>query len=158
MGEYDLVKDVLGEFGLKILFSRVAMKPGKPTVFARKDDKLVFGLPGNPISTFVAFENFVRPALGRLVGYEHPELHKVKCALLRDMKQNPGRISFLPAWIDWSPDGCTVEPLPWKGSADMIGFARANAMVIFPGDRGFMGKGEIVESVLLGDFFSRSRR
>jgi len=55
------------ELGLQILFSKVAMKPGKPTVFARKGDKLIFGLPGNPVSTFMAFESFVRPALGAYV-------------------------------------------------------------------------------------------
>jgi len=157
MGEYDFAKQVFEELGLEILFSRVAMKPGKPTVFARKEKKLVFGLPGNPVSTFVAFENFVRPALGRLCGWSEPDLPRVRGELLRDMKQAAGRTAFLPAWASMGPTGWTVEPLRWKGSADIIGFARANAVVVFPAERDFMAKGERVEAMLLPDFHSRQR-
>jgi molybdopterin molybdotransferase len=157
MGEYDFVKDVFHELGLQILFTKVAMKPGKPTVFARKGDKLVFGLPGNPVSTFVAFENFVRPALGRMCGFARPELPRIRGCLLQDMKQKPGRTAFLPAWVAWEQDGWKVEPLRWKGSADIIGFSRANATVIFPGDRDSLRRGENVEAMLLPDFSLRSR-
>jgi molybdopterin molybdotransferase len=157
MGEYDFGKDVFRELGLEILFSKVAMKPGKPTVFARKGDKLVFGLPGNPVSTFISFENFVRPALGRLCGLRRPDLPRVRGELLRDMKQAPGRTAFLPAWAAMGPTGWTVAPLRWKGSADIIGFARANSAVIFPADRDSMAKGETVEAMLLPDFFARQR-
>ncbi len=156
MGEYDFAKDVFEELGIAIIFSQVAMKPGKPTVFARKEDKLVFGLPGNPVSTFVSFENFVRPALSRLCGLKRPNLPRVRGRLLRDMRQTPGRTAFLPAWVEMIPD-LTVEPLRWKGSADIIAFARANAAVVFPEDREFMGQGEIVEAMLLPDFFARQR-
>ena len=156
MGEYDFVKDVFRELGLDIVFSRVAMKPGKPTVFARSTDKLAFGLPGNPVSAFVAFENFVRPALGRLCGLERPELPRVRGRLALDLKQHPGRTAFLPAWVTIGPEP-TVEPLKWKGSADMIGFARANAAVIFPADREFLAKGEAVEAMLLPDYFVRQK-
>src|SRR5438093_933356 len=156
MGEYDLVKGVFEELGLQILFTRVAMKPGKPTVFARKGDRLVFGLPGNPVSTFVSFENFVRPALGRICGLARPELPRVRGELLRDMKQTPGRTAFLPAWAQWQATGWTVEPLRWKGSADIIGFARANATVIFPAERDFIARGDQVEAMLLADFALRS--
>jgi molybdopterin molybdotransferase len=68
MGEYDFVRDVFKDLELEILFNKVAIKPGKPTVFARRGDRLVFGLPGNPISALVTFECFVRPVLGRLCG------------------------------------------------------------------------------------------
>jgi len=78
MGEYDFVRNVFQELGLDILFNKVAIKPGKPTVFARKGNKLVFGLPGNPISSLVTFECFVRPALGRLCGMAKPELPRIK--------------------------------------------------------------------------------
>ncbi len=156
MGEYDFVKGVLQDLGLDIVFSRVAMKPGKPTVFARKADKLAFGLPGNPVSTFVAFENFVRPALGRLCGLDHPELPRVRGRLQRDLKQQPGRTAFLPAWVTLGPD-TTIDPLKWRGSSDIIGFARANAAVIFPAEREFMAQGEIAEALLLPDFFPRQR-
>ncbi len=157
MGEYDFVQDVFQDLGLEILFSKVAIKPGKPTVFARKGDKLVFGLPGNPISALVTFECFVRPALGRICGMKQPELPRMKGELLADMKQSPGRTAFLPAWVFWKDDGWKVEPLPWKSSADIVGFTRANATFIFPKNRDFLSQGETVELMLLPDFFVRQR-
>jgi molybdopterin molybdotransferase len=157
MGEYDFVKDIFEELGLEIFFTKVRMKPGKPTVFARKGDKLVFGLPGNPVSTFIAFENFVRPAVGRLCGLSRPELPRIQGELLRDMKQTPGRTAFLPAWVSGCENGWTIEPLRWKGSADIIGFSRCNATVIFPADRDNMQAGETVEAMLLPDYSLRNR-
>jgi molybdopterin molybdotransferase len=158
MGEYDFVRNVFQDLGLEILFSKVAIKPGKPTVFARRGDKLVFGLPGNPISALVTFECFVRPALGRLCGMIRPELPRMKGELLADMKQTPGRTAFLPAWVFWEEDGWKVEPLPWRSSADIIGFTRANATFIFPKNRESLRRGEIVELMLLPDFLVRERQ
>ena len=157
MGEYDLVQDVFHDVGLEILFSKVAIKPGKPTVFARKGDRLVFGLPGNPISALITFECFVRPALGRLCGHKKPELPRMRGELLEDMKQSPGRMAFMPAWVFWEEDGWKVEPLAWKSSADITGFAHANATFIFPKNRDFLSRGEKVELMLLPDFFVRQR-
>jgi molybdopterin molybdotransferase len=155
MGEYDFVQDVFHDLGLEILFSKVAIKPGKPTVFARRKEKLVFGLPGNPISALITFECFVRPALGRLCGMKNPELPRMKGELLAAMKQTPGRTAFLPAWVTWQEDGWKVQPLQWKSSADIIGFTNANATFIFPKNRDSLGRGEIVELMLLPDFFVR---
>ncbi|MEJ2109451.1 MAG: molybdopterin molybdotransferase MoeA [Acidobacteriota bacterium] len=157
MGEYDFVKDVFEELGLEILFSKVAIKPGKPTVFARKGETLIFGLPGNPISALVTFECFVRPALGSLCGMAQPELHRMKGELLADMKQSSGRMAFFPAWVFWDEGGVKVEPLRWKSSADIIGFTGANATFIFPRNRNHLRKGETVEVMLLPDFFFRQR-
>ena len=157
MGEYDLVQDVFHELGLEILFSKVAIKPGKPTVFARRGEKLVFGLPGNPISALVTFECFVRPVLGRLCGMKSPELPRMKGELQADMKQSPGRTAFMPAWVFWEEDGWKVEPLRWKSSADIISFTHANATFIFPKHRDFLSRGESVELMLLPDFFVRQR-
>jgi molybdopterin molybdotransferase len=157
MGEYDLVQDVFRDLGLEILFSKVAIKPGKPTVFARRGDNLVFGLPGNPISALITFECFVRPVVGRLCGMTSPELPRMQGELLADMKQVPGRTAFMPAWVYWKDDGWKVEPLQWKSSADVVGFTGANATFIFPKNRDFLGKGEIVEIMLLPDFFARQR-
>ena len=155
MGEYDFVEEVFKDLGLEVLFNKVAMKPGKPTIFARKRDTLVFGLPGNPISTFISFENFVRPALGRICGFGNPELLRIRGRLLKDMKQKPGRTAFLPARATWSGEGWAIKPLVWKGSADIIGFSRSNAAVIFPGERERLGIGDEVEAMLLPDFHLR---
>lgn len=157
MGEYDLVRDVFRDLDLEILFSKVAIKPGKPTVFARKGDRLIFGLPGNPISALVTFECFVRPVLGRLCGMMSPELPRMKGELLRDVKQVPGRTAFLPAWVSWREEGWAVDPLPWKSSADIVGFTGANAAYIFPKHLDRLERGERVEIMLLPDFFVRQR-
>ncbi len=155
MGEYDFVRNVFLELGLEILFNKVAIKPGKPTVFARKGNKLVFGLPGNPISSLITFECFVRLALGRLSGMTKPELPRMKGELLADMRQSPGRTAYMPAWVTWQEDGWKVEPLSWKNSADIVGFAGANATFIFPKDQNLLRCGDIVEIMLLPDFFVR---
>ncbi len=116
MGEYDLVKAVFLECGLQIHFDKVSMKPGKPTVFATGAGRVAFGLPGNPVSAFVAFENFVRPALGRLCGLADPDLARIRGTLTRGMRQIPGRTAFLPAWVTLGQDSWVVEPLNWRGS------------------------------------------
>jgi len=157
MGEYDFVRSVFQDLGLEILFSKVAIKPGKPTVFARRGDNLVFGLPGNPISALITFECFVRPVIGRLCGMKNPELPRMHGELMADMRQTPGRTAFMPAWVFWKDDRWMVEPLAWKNSADIVGFAGANAAFVFPKDRDFLGKGKIVEIMLLPDFFARQR-
>jgi molybdopterin molybdotransferase len=155
MGEYDFVKEVFKEAGLEIIFSRVAMKPGKPTVFARRGDKMVFGLPGNPVSSYIAFENIARLAIGRLCGMKYPGLPRVRGVLLRHLNQVPGRTAFLPARATIRETGWTVDPLKWKGSADIVGFSRANAAAVFPADRDYMPKGETIEAMLFPDYFSR---
>jgi molybdopterin molybdotransferase len=118
---------------------------------------MAFGLPGNPVSAFVAFENFVRPALGRMCGLENPDLPQVRGVLTRAMKQIPGRTAYLPAWVSWHDSGWTITPLQWRGSGDIIGFSRCNATVIFPSERESMAEGERAEALLLPDFFQRRR-
>jgi molybdopterin molybdotransferase len=157
MGEYDFVHHVFRDLGLDILFSKVAIKPGKPTVFARRKNNLIFGLPGNPISALITFECFVRPVLGRLCGQNNPELPRMRGKLLADTRQSLGRTAFMPAWTFWKDDGWKIEPLSWKSSADIIGFTGANSAFIFPKDHDFLGKGEMVELMLLPDFFARQR-
>jgi molybdopterin molybdotransferase len=157
VGGYDFVKEVFEDFGLEILFSKVAVRPGKPTVFARRDDRLVFGLPGNPVSAFVTFEIFIRPALGRLCGLERPELPRITGVLQRDMRQSRGRTSFVPARAGRRGEQWEIHPLAWHGSGDIIGFSRGNAAVIFPRERDFLPAGEAVEAVLFPDFLNRSR-
>jgi molybdopterin molybdotransferase len=157
MGEYDFVHEVFKELELEILFSKVAIKPGKPTVFARRENKLVFGLPGNPLSALVTFECFVRPALGRICGIKRPELPRMKGLLLSDVRQSPGRTAFMPSWVVWEDDGWKVDPLLWKSSADVAGFTGANAIFIFPKEMDLLKQGELVEIMLLPDFFIRQR-
>ena len=155
MGEYDFVRDVFEELGIEILFSKVAIKPGKPTVFARRGESLIFGLPGNPLSSMITFECFARPVLGRMCGMKQPELRRMRGVLVEDVRQTPGRTAFLPARVAWTQTGWSVIPISWKNSADMIGFSGANATLIFPGEYDLLSRGEMVEIMLLPDFFTR---
>ncbi len=155
VGEYDFVKEVFQEVGIEILFSKVAVRPGKPTVFACRENHLIFGLPGNPVSSFVTFELFVRPVLGWLCGIDRPELARIRGTLPQGMRQAVGRTSFLPAWADRKREHWVVRPLDWQGSGDIVGFSRGNALVIFPGDRDSMAAGETVEALLLPDHWDR---
>ena len=75
VGKYDLVKDTLAQLGMKVKFWKVAMKPGKPLVFGTIGNKPIFGLPGNPTSAMISFEQFVRPALLKMMG--HPKLFRL---------------------------------------------------------------------------------
>lgn len=155
VGEYDFVKEVFTAAGLEILFDKVAMKPGKPTVFARKGDRLVFGLPGNPVSAFVAFELFIRPALARLYGMKGPGQMKVRGVLTAEVNQSAGRTTYLPARVTVAGDSFGIEPLAWKGSGDVVGFARADAMLVVPPDRARIACGETAEAILMADYHLR---
>jgi molybdopterin molybdotransferase len=155
VGTYDFVKTVFQEVGVEIFFAQVALRPGKPTVFGHRGKTLVFGLPGNPVSSFVSFETFVRPALGRMCGLARPDLQCVEGELQRTMRQIPGRTAFLPAVASWERGGWQIDPQFWKGSGDIISFSRANALVVFPRDRDLMDRGAKVEALLLPDYFMR---
>jgi molybdopterin molybdotransferase len=158
MGKYDLVEDIFAEFGVQVYFEKVAIKPGKPAVFGRKDGTVVFGLPGNPVSSYVTFEYFVRPAILKWMGAGETGLLTIKAELKNAVRQKPGRTSFLPAWLEYQDDKWFVEVLPWKGSADIVAFSRANAMFIFPKELDTYPAGATVEVLFLDDFFKRAKR
>ena len=95
VGDFDLVKKVFEEAGVKMFFDKVAIKPGKPIVFGKKDKTLVFGLPGNPVSTMIAFYEFVRPVLLKFMGREDISLEETEAILDEDITKKPGRINIL---------------------------------------------------------------
>ncbi len=143
-GTLDLVPAVLEELKVRQVFHKVSMKPGKPLWFGiaggNKDDSnddrstLVFGLPGNPVSSFVCFHLFVRPAIRRLCGQAAGEAAAPKCSALlaHPFEVTTDRATYHPAWIDWSETGPTIAPVLWHGSGDSRGLADANALAIFP--------------------------
>ncbi len=133
MGVYDFTKTALKELGAEIYFERVALRPGKPTVFARLGNTLVFGLPGNPVSVAVTFNLFARTALRAMQGATRPELTEETAVLARDLKGSFERESYLPAVLRTDEKGTLLaEPLKWGGSSDFVSFARATALVNVP--------------------------
>lgn len=138
VGDFDCTKSVLADLGLREIFWKVAIKPGKPLYFGALDGKLAFGLPGNPIAALVCLEEFVRPALETLQGHapKHPSYHLSGTAE-NDYPKPADRLQYLFCRARPAPGGYTLEIIRPQGSA-MLGMAsRANALAVAPagGDR-----------------------
>jgi molybdenum cofactor synthesis domain-containing protein len=150
MGVYDFTKAALKELGAEIFFERVALRPGKPTVFARMGKTLVFGLPGNPVSVAVTFNLFVGPALLAMQGARQTALIEEHAVLARDVKGSIDRESYLPAVVSSDRNGrLLAEPLKWGGSSDFVSFARAIALINIPAGAAVTKKQTIVKIVRL---------
>jgi molybdenum cofactor synthesis domain-containing protein len=133
MGVYDFTKTAFKDLGAEIFFERIALRPGKPTVFGRIGNTLVFGLPGNPVSVAVTFNLFARAALRAMQGANEPTLRHDHAVLCRDVKGSPDRESYLPAVLRTDEKGTLLaEPLKWGGSSDFVSFARATALINVP--------------------------
>ncbi len=149
MGDYDLVKAALLEIGAEIYFDKVIIRPGKPIVFARRGPTFFFGLPGNPVSTSVTFNVFVRPAIRKMQGDNSPMLPIVSAHLARPIKDKSSRRSFLPARFYVEAGRAMVEPLKWGGSSDLVAFMRAGALIVVREDVHDIDEGQLVDAVLL---------
>ncbi len=125
MGEFDLVPGILRELGVKIHFNKVAVQPGKPTLFGTKGEKIIFGLPGNPVSTFVIFEIFVKPLLMRMSGssYKWPAL---RGKMERGFKR---RKSERELYVPVNYDSGTIKLIEYHGSAHFVSLLSANALL-----------------------------
>ncbi|HVA48086.1 MAG TPA: gephyrin-like molybdotransferase Glp [Pirellulales bacterium] len=136
-GVLDLVPGVLADLGVRQVFHKVNIKPGKPLWFgvdeAEGASKLVFGLPGNPVSTLVCFELFVRPALGAMAGHPFGPRATVLARLTAPFHHRGDRPTYYPAKVTATGDGDTVETLAWQGSGDLRTLASANALIHFAG-------------------------
>lgn len=142
MGKYDLVENVFAEFGVEVLFDKIAMKPGKPTVFGHRGNCFVFGLPGNPISTMVAFHMFVRPLILFLLKAETTSPQLLEAKLEAPAKCDPQRAAIVPALLRFEAGQYWIRTAPWKGSSDLVGLARANALIMIPQREGQLNAGE----------------
>jgi len=145
-GKYDIVEQVLADFGAEFFFDRVLIQPGQPLVFGRAGKKFFFGLPGNPSSTMVTFEVFARAALDLIAGQEETWLHLPLARLTRDFHHRPGLTRFLPARL--SDDGSEVTPVNWHGSGDIPAVTRANAYLVADPDRPTYERGDLIRILL----------
>jgi molybdopterin molybdotransferase len=139
MGKYDFVEDVLASLGGRVVFDGVDIRPGRPLVFGFVRGKPFFGLPGNPLSTLVTFELFVRPALALLAGAaQAPALRTLQAPLAEGYAQRKVPLTvFVPALLEddgRAPGVPSVRPLGSQGSGDLGAMARADyLMVVEPG-------------------------
>ena len=151
VGEWDLVPKVLRDLGVTIHFATVRMKPGKPTLFATHGRGLVFGLPGNPVSTIVGFHLFVLPALRRMMGWADPAPPTVAATLAGETRVRGNRKAFVPAVLRREGKTWAAEVIETRGSADLVGFSRADALVVL--EPGTHPAGTRVEAFPLGTWF-----
>lgn len=136
-GMLDLVPQTLASLGAQQVFHKLKLKPGKPLWFGTRERTLVFGFPGNPVSTLIGFVLFGSPALRALSGDLSPAPRLVEATLTKSHAQRGDRPTYWPGRLIASGGGSAcVEPLPWKGSADQTAYALADCLIVFPaGDR-----------------------
>ncbi len=133
MGVYDFTKAALHALGAEIFFERISLRPGKPTVFARLGETLIFGLPGNPVSVSVTFNLFARTALRVMQGARDATMIEEQAILAHGVRGAVERESYLPALMETNEAGQLLAvPLKWGGSSDFVAFARATALINVP--------------------------
>jgi molybdopterin molybdotransferase len=147
VGEYDLVKEVCAELGVETHFWQVKMKPAKPVYFGTYAEgrKLVFGLPGNPVAVLVAFHEFVKPALLKMMGAAEIGQRLVLAVACAELRKQRGRKEFVRG-LAWAEAGkLCVKPTTGQGSHMLGGMAAANCLIHLPAETERVAEGERVE-------------
>ena len=146
VGDFDFLPAIYERLGAKVLFNKVAMRPGSVTTVAVADGRYLFGLSGNPSACFTGFELFVRPALLQMMGSQKPFVPHTTALLAEDFEKANPFTRFVRAVYD----GATVRPAGFNKSNAVSSIARGNALIVLPGgSRGFV-KGDRVDVLLLG--------
>lgn len=145
MGKYDFVAQVLADLRAEFFLQGVAIRPGKPLVFGRACGKFFFGLPGNPVSTFVTFEAFVRPALTALAGGDFAAPAFLRARLVRPLHNKTGLTTFMPARVETHDGVPEVGLVGYQGSGDLVGVAAANCFLVAHPEQKELPAGEWVD-------------
>lgn len=141
MGDFDFIPSVLEQAGVKILFTRIAVQPGKPTTFGLHSRSVIFGLPGNPVSSFIQFEVLVRPLLLKMMDCEWRPLIINMPMNEKFIRRFADRMAFIPVKIT---DDASVSPVEYHGSAHISALPEADGVISMPVGRQIFEKGEIV--------------
>ncbi|ACL75958.1 gephyrin-like molybdotransferase Glp [Ruminiclostridium cellulolyticum] len=151
VGDYDFVKEVLIEKGVSIKFWKVAIKPGKPILFGVKGNTLVFGLPGNPISTLVTFREFVLPAMCKMQGRVDNPVREQYAVLERDIAITPGRRHYFMGNICYRDGSYFTKPVGIQSSGALNSMLQSNCLIVVPEDTPQVKSGEQVLVQLLDE-------
>jgi len=149
MGEYDLVGDVMKDLNTQIYFEKVALRPGKPVIFGKKDKTFIFALPGNPVASFVTFELFIYPAIRKMMGFTTLHRTTLKASLEVEILVKRKRREYRPAFLRMQNNQWFVSPVEWHGSADLLSTTRANCLLIVREDAEKLSVGQLVDVILL---------
>ncbi len=136
VGDVDYIKTAILELGGTIYFDKVAIKPGKPTVFATVTGKPVFGLPGNPVSALVTYLLFVKPALLKMLGDVSESNHLRSAILNGTLSKRSARTEFVRAKLSHEGDNAIVTPCAGQESHMLGGLVTANSLIVFEGEAG----------------------
>jgi len=150
-GDRDLVRGVLAEFGIKEVFWKLKIKPGHPTAFGMCHDTPVFSLPGNPVSTLLTFEEFVRPALLKMMGHHTVLKTLYRATLTEPIKKRPGRLQILRVSLKLNQDGeLTVSSAGDQNTGILRTLVDAQGIALLAAERDFFAAGEKIDVHLLG--------
>ena len=149
VGDYDFVKDVLKEMGAELKFWGVKQKPGKPLAFWTYKNKLIFGLPGNPVASLLCFEEYVRPALLKMMGRQNLLRPVVKAELTHDMRKKPGRHHFVGMIIETVDATYRATVNGRQGSGILKSLAGANGIGLVPSDVSEIKAGDMIDVQLI---------
>ena len=142
MGEFDFVPAILEEKGIEILFKSLAVQPGRPTVFGKKEKQFFFGLPGNPVSSFVQFELLVKPLLYKIMGHTFEPLRLKMPMGVELRRKNTKRKSYYPVYFNENGE---VMPVEYNGSAHIHSYVKADGMIFIHIGEASLQKGQLVD-------------
>jgi molybdopterin molybdotransferase len=149
VGDYDFVKDVMKRLGMEMIFWKVAMRPGAPLAFGTLGGKPVFGLPGNPVSSMISFEQFVRPSILKMTGYRKLFRPVIEAVLKEDIKKMVGKRYFIRGSVSFEKDQYFVSTTGEQGSGILRSMVRANGLIVIPEEQERVRAGERVKVQLL---------
>ena len=149
VGVHDYVRTTIETLGARMLFWRVAMKPGHPVAFGKAGEKIIFGLPGNPVSSMVCFEQFVAPALRRMMGHARTCRRTIAARLTHNVKHQPGRTEFIRVMLAKEQGGYAATSTGAQGSGMLLSMARADGLAVVPADCNGLAAGSMVTVQLL---------
>lgn len=150
-GDRDLVRDVLAEMGVAQLFWKVDIKPGGPVAFSMSGEKPVFSLPGNPVSTMVTFELFVRPALLRMMGHRRVVRPFVRATLQEEVRKKPGKVNFLRVRVSVRDGSFIASTAGDQHTGILRTMVRANGLALAPREASVVPAGSQVDVMILRD-------
>ena len=148
-GDRDLVREILAELGVVEQFWKIAMKPGGPTAFGLKGGVPVFSLPGNPVSTMITFDEFVRPALLKMMGHEKPLRRTVRGYLKEEVRKKAGKLNFLRVRVTVEDGRYLASTSGDQNTGILKTMLRSNALALLPADRTEFRAGDEVDLHIL---------
>ncbi|MGA1824359.1 MAG: gephyrin-like molybdotransferase Glp [bacterium] len=146
MGDFDFVPQILKDNNVRLFFEKIAVKPGKPTIFGSNGKNFFFGLPGNPVSTLIQFEMLVKPFLAKMRGYQYQPL-KVMAKLKKSIRRKKSdRLAFIPVFLN---NNGFVEPIDYHGSAHIHSYYKANGVIAIQTGSSELLEGNFIEVLLM---------